>query len=299
MGLDVIGYVATEHDQADMGDLPRLADMESFLATSQAGHCDQLWIALPMRAEDSIRRLVNAVGDAPTTIRLIPDLFGHQLLNQHATELAGIPVITLRSSRITGYARIAKAAEDRLLAALILLLISPLMLLLALGVKLSSPGPVLFRQKRHGLGGREVEVWKFRSMRLHREDDGIVTQATRHDPRVTPFGRFLRACSLDELPQFFNVLQGSMSIVGPRPHAVEHNQYYTTLVQHYMRRHHVKPGITGWAQVNGARGQTDTVEKMAMRVEYDLYYIRNWSIALDLRIIALTAIRGFFNKNAY
>jgi Undecaprenyl-phosphate glucose phosphotransferase len=299
MGLDVVGYVATEHDQVDMGDLPRLADMESFLATAQAGRCDQLWIALPMRAEDSIRRLVNAVGDAPTTIRLIPDLFGHQLLNQHATELAGIPVITLRSSRITGYARIAKAAEDRLLAGLIVLLISPLLLLLALGVKLSSPGPVLFRQKRHGLGGREVEVWKFRSMRLHREADGTVTQATRHDPRVTPFGRFLRACSLDELPQFFNVLQGSMSIVGPRPHAIEHNQYYTALVQHYMRRHHVKPGITGWAQINGARGETDTVEKMAMRVEYDLYYIRNWSIALDLRIIALTAIRGFFNKNAY
>ena len=192
-----------------------------------------------------------------------------------------------------------KGIEDRVLALLILIAISPLMVLLALGVKLSSSGPVLFRQKRHGLDCKAIEVWKFRSMRLHQENAGEVTQATRDDPRVTRFGRFLRRTSLDELPQFFNVLQGTMSIVGPRPHAVEHNDHYKSIVQNYMQRHRVKPGITGWAQVNGLRGETDTVEKMARRVEYDLYYMQNWSVLFDLRIVAMTIFKGFIGKAVY
>ena len=194
--------------------------------------------------------------------------------------------------------QLVKRAEDLLLASLILALISPLMLAVALGVKLSSPGPVLFRQRRNGLDGREIMVWKFRSMRT--QDNGpVVKQATRGDPRITPFGAFIRRTSLDELPQFFNVLQGSMSIVGPRPHAVAHNDEYRELVQAYMVRHKVKPGITGWAQVNGHRGETDTLDKMRARVEYDLEYLRHWSLGLDLRIIARTVGLVLGDRHAY
>ena len=198
-----------------------------------------------------------------------------------------------------GVNRFIKAAEDRILATLILVAISPLMLFIALGVKLSSPGPVLFKQKRHGWDGKPIKVYKFRTMRVHEEEEGKITQARRSDPRVTPFGAFLRRTSLDELPQFFNVLQGRMSIVGPRPHAVEHNEFYKEQVEAYMQRHRVKPGITGWAQINGWRGETDTLEKMRKRVEYDLYYIENWSLWFDLKIIFLTLFKGFVNKNAY
>ncbi len=168
-----------------------------------------------------------------------------------------------------------------------------------MGVKFSSPGPVLFRQKRQGWDGRHFTVYKFRSMVVHREGSGQLTQASKGDARVTPLGAFLRRTSLDELPQFFNVLQGTMSIVGPRPHAIEHNEQYKDLVDDYMLRHKVKPGITGWAQINGWRGETDTIEKMRKRVEYDLYYIENWSLWFDLRIILLTVFKGFIDRNAY
>ncbi|HIE54086.1 MAG TPA: exopolysaccharide biosynthesis polyprenyl glycosylphosphotransferase, partial [Chromatiaceae bacterium] len=170
---------------------------------------------------------------------------------------------------------------------------------IAMGVKLSSPGPVLFKQKRHGWDGKPIRIYKFRTMKVHEEKEGQVTQAKRGDPRITPFGAFLRRTSLDELPQFFNVLQGRMSIVGPRPHAIEHNELYKDQVDAYMQRHRVKPGITGWAQVNGWRGETNTLEKMEKRVEYDLYYIENWSLWFDLKIIFLTLFRGFVHKNAY
>ncbi|MCK6390428.1 MAG: exopolysaccharide biosynthesis polyprenyl glycosylphosphotransferase, partial [Azonexus sp.] len=172
------------------------------------------------------------------------------------------------------------------------------MLLIALGVKLTSPGPVLFRQRRYGLNGKIVEILKFRSMTVC-EDGSEVVQATRGDARVTPLGKFLRRTSLDELPQFFNVLQGTMSVVGPRPHAVAHNEQYRKLIRGYMLRHKVKPGITGWAQINGWRGETDTLEKMEMRVKHDLAYVQNWSLWLDFKIIVLTIFRGFRNKNAY
>src|SRR6185312_15141705 len=180
-----------------------------------------------------------------------------------------------------------KRGSDIVLGSLILVLIAPLLAAIALGVKLSSPGPVLFRQRRYGLDGREIVVYKFRSMTVA-EDGAVVRQATRNDARVTPFGAFMRRTSLDELPQFFNVLQGRMSIVGPRPHAVAHNEEYRRLIKAYMVRHKVKPGITGWAQVNGHRGETDTIEKMQARVEYDLEYLRNWSLGLDLQIIVRT-----------
>ena len=196
-------------------------------------------------------------------------------------------------------ARIAKRLEDVVIGGLIFLMILPLCALIALAIKLTSPGPVLFKQYRTGINGRNFKVYKFRSMVVHAESKGQVTQATKRDARVTRIGAFLRRTSLDELPQFFNVLQGRMSIVGPRPHALAHNEYYKDLVESYMQRHKVKPGITGWAQVNGLRGETDTVEKMQARVEHDLWYIDNWSLWLDLKIILLTVFKGFMNPNAY
>ncbi len=191
-----------------------------------------------------------------------------------------------------------KRFEDLVLSSLILLLISPVLLAVAIGVKLSSPGPIIFKQNRYGLDGKPIQVWKFRSMRVM-DNGSHVQQATKGDPRVTRFGAFIRRTSLDELPQFFNVLQGSMSIVGPRPHAVAHNEQYRTIVNRYMLRHKVKPGITGWAQINGWRGETDTLDKMEKRVQFDLDYIHRWSLWFDLKIVFLTIFKGFVGKNAY
>ena len=260
---------------------------------------DEVWIAVPLERSDRLREVLDRLRHSTANVRYVPDLFGLFLLNHGLSEILDMPMIDLTSSPMAGGNRLAKAIEDRGLALLILLLISPLMLTIALGVKLSSPGPVFFRQRRHGWDGREIEVWKFRSMRSHREERGRVSQARRDDPRVTRFGAFLRRTSLDELPQFINVLQGRMSIVGPRPHAVEHNEIFKDMIQGYMLRHKVKPGITGWAQVNGWRGETDTVDKMKRRIEHDLYYIENWSLSFDLKIIFLTLFRGFVHKNAY
>jgi putative colanic acid biosynthesis UDP-glucose lipid carrier transferase len=198
-----------------------------------------------------------------------------------------------------GPARFIKRTEDILIGGLISLLILPVCLGIAIAIKATSPGPVVFKQYRTGINGKKFKVYKFRSMVVHQEHNGDVTQAKKNDARITPIGAFLRRTSLDELPQFFNVLQGRMSLVGPRPHALAHNEYYKDLVESYMQRHKVKPGITGWAQVNGYRGETDTLDKMQKRVEYDLWYIDNWSLWLDLKIIFLTVFKGFINKNAY
>jgi len=190
-----------------------------------------------------------------------------------------------------------KRFQDILLTTIILVIILLPMIAIAIAIKVTSGGPVLFKQRRYGIDGQEINVWKFRTMRVM-ENDGEIKQAKKNDPRVTKLGLFLRQTSLDELPQFFNVLQGSMSIVGPRPHAVSHNEQYRQLIKGYMHRHAVKPGITGWAQINGWRGETDTLGKMEKRIEYDLWYIRHWSLWLDLRIILLTIIRGFYNDKA-
>src|SRR5690606_32379061 len=220
------------------------------------------------------------------------------LLNHSITEVAGLPVLNLSATPMEGVNGLLKALEDRVLAALILLLIWPVMVAIAIGIKLSSPGPVIFKQHRYGLRGNKIEVWKFRTMTVCENDDNV-TQAKRNDPRVTRFGAFLRRTSLDELPQLFNVLQGRMSLVGPRPHAVAHNEQYRKLIGRYMLRHTVKPGITGLAQINGWRGETDSLDKMQKRVEYDLYYIENWSLWLDLKIIFLTLFKGLRHPNAY
>jgi putative colanic acid biosynthesis UDP-glucose lipid carrier transferase len=209
-----------------------------------------------------------------------------------------VPVVGLTVTPFTGVNGLVKRISDIVLSGLILLMISPVLAALAVGVKLSSPGPIIFRQRRTGLDGEVIEVYKFRSMTA--QDNGaVVKQATRNDSRITPFGAFIRKTSLDELPQFVNVLQGRMSIVGPRPHAVAHNEQYRKIVTAYMARHKVKPGITGWAQVNGLRGETDTLDKMARRVEYDLEYLRNWSLGLDLLIIARTVKLVFLDRSAY
>jgi putative colanic acid biosynthesis UDP-glucose lipid carrier transferase len=298
-GIRVLGWFQTQAEFGARPALPRLGDIDQLADWVDAHHVNQVWIALPMSEQARIERILAALEHSTADIKFVPDLLGLQLINHSVEQVAGLPVINLRASPFDGDARLLKAIEDRVLAALILLLIAPLLAAIAIGVKLSSRGPVLFRQPRHGRDGRVIEVWKFRSMCVHAEAQGQVTQATRHDSRVTPFGRFLRSSSLDELPQFINVLQGTMSIVGPRPHAVAHNHHYKDVVDNYMQRHRVKPGITGWAQVNGLRGETDTLDKMAARVEYDLYYLQNWSLSFDLKIIAMTVLKGFIGKNAY
>lgn len=298
-GIRVVGWFDVPGHGGDLRDTPRLGNLAALAEFIELQHVNQVWITLPMSAERDIARILDALSHSTADIKFVPDLLGLQLLNHSVEQVAGLPVINLRASPFDGDARLLKAIEDRVLASLILVLIAPLLAAIAVGVKLSSPGPVLFRQKRHGLDGKVIDVWKFRSMRVHAEAKGTVTQATKHDSRVTTFGRFMRRTSLDELPQFFNVLQGTMSIVGPRPHACEHNHQYKTQVELYMQRHRVKPGITGWAQVNGLRGETDTLDKMDRRVQADLYYMQHWSVLLDLRIIVMTVVKGFLGRNAY
>ncbi|MDM7219684.1 exopolysaccharide biosynthesis polyprenyl glycosylphosphotransferase, partial [Klebsiella pneumoniae] len=199
---------------------------------------------------------------------------------------------------LNGINMVFKRVEDVFFSIIILFLISPVLAVIALLIKLTSPGPILFKQIRYGMDGKAIKVWKFRSMKVMENDDRVI-QATKNDTRVTKVGGFLRKTSLDELPQFINVLFGSMSIVGPRPHAVAHNEQYRKLIQGYMLRHKVKPGITGLAQVNGWRGETDTLDKMEKRIDYDLEYIRTWNIVLDIKIIFLTVFKGFIGKTAY
>jgi len=278
---------------------PHLGAIDSLSGYVEANGVKQVWLAPGEGNAGWAGDVLEALQYSTADIKYVPNVFEQKLFNGSVELLNDLPVINLRSSPLDGEARVIKGLEDRVLALLILTLVMPVMALIAIGVKLSSPGPVLFKQKRHGLDCRPIEVWKFRSMGIHAEVAGEVKQATLEDPRVTRFGRLLRRTSLDELPQFFNVIQGTMSIVGPRPHAVEHNDYYKNIVQNYMQRHRMKPGITGWAQVNGLRGETDTVDKMSRRVDFDLYYLQNWSVLFDLRIIAMTLARGFIGKAAY
>ncbi len=265
----------------------------------QKEEIDELWLALPLRDEEAVKTILYELRHHTIAIRLVLDIFGLGLLKHSITQVDRFSMLDLNSSPMVGMNRIIKAFEDRALAAIILILISPVFLLVALAVKLSSSGPIFFKQLRHGWDGRIIKIYKFRTMILHQEQKDQVTQASSNDQRVTPLGRFLRRTSLDELPQFINVLQGRMSIVGPRPHALQHNEFYKDSINAYMQRHKVKPGITGWAQINGWRGETETLEKMKKRIEFDLYYIENWSPFFDLQIIFLTFLKGFVNRNAY
>ncbi|WP_406828065.1 undecaprenyl-phosphate glucose phosphotransferase [Microbulbifer sp. ARAS458-1] len=278
--------------------VPVLGDLDEAVAAAKAGELDLVYITLPMREELRIAEILHAFADSTVTVHVATDLFVNNLLHARFYQVGGTSLLSVHDTPIEGINSWLKRMEDLVLSSLILLLISPLMLVIAAAVKLTSKGPVIFKQHRYGLDGRPIKVWKFRSMTTQDNGDKVV-QAKKGDTRITPVGAFLRRTSLDELPQFINVLQGRMSIVGPRPHAVAHNEQYRAVVNGYMLRHKVKPGITGWAQVNGWRGETDTVEKMSKRVEHDLQYIRNWSLWLDIRIVWMTLFKGFVSSNAY
>ena len=259
---------------------------------------DLIYLTMPIASEPRLMNLLDELSDTTASVYFIPDIFLFDLIQARMDTIGGLPVLAVCETPFFGINALVKRLSDIVLATLILILIAPVMLAIAIGVKATSPGPVLFLQRRYGLDGREILVYKFRSMTVA-EDGAVVTQATRNDQRVTPFGAFLRRSSLDELPQFINVLQGRMSIVGPRPHAVAHNEQYRKLIKSYMVRHKVRPGITGWAQVNGLRGETDTIDKMKARIEYDLDYLRHWSLKLDLQIIWRTIFVVFAKQNAY
>jgi len=279
--------------------IPILQGIDSLPEKIEDGHVQEVWIALPLKAESLIQRTVDVVGETTATIRFIPDAFAMRLHQHRVSEIHGFPMFDLSASRIVGFNRLVKEVLDRTVAAVFLLLGGPVYLLIALLVKLSSPGPVFFRQQRHGWDGKLVTIYKFRTMRVHETPKDRPDQVGRKDPRVTKIGSFLRRTSLDEIPQFINVLQGRMSIVGPRPHPIELNDAFRTRIRQYMRRHKVKPGITGLAQVSGWRGETDSLQKMRKRVQYDLYYIENWSLGMDVRIMGLTLLKGFVHPNAF
>jgi putative colanic acid biosysnthesis UDP-glucose lipid carrier transferase len=257
-----------------------------------------VYIAMPMSRQQRMVELIEALGDTAASVYFVPDLLAFDLMQPRVVDVGGIPVYSVRDTPMHGTNALLKRAIDLGLGVVGLLLLFPVMLVIAAAVRVSSPGPALFRQRRYGLDGEEIVVYKFRTMTTAAEHHAV-TQATRQDARVTAVGRLLRRTSLDELPQLLNVLEGNMSIVGPRPHAVAHNEQYRQLIGGYMIRHKVRPGITGWAQVNGWRGETDTVDKMRRRVEHDLEYLRNWSVWLDLKIILRTVRTVLSARNAY
>ena len=271
---------------------------DELVDAARRGEVDLVYIALPPRAEPRTAELIRRLSDTTASVYLAYDFGGFDLLRADWSKMGDIPVMSVVENPFQGAEGMLKRVEDIILGSVILMMIAVPMLLVALGVKLTSPGPVFFRQRRYGLNGEEIRVLKFRTMTVC-EDGPVVQQAQKNDQRITPFGAFLRRTSLDELPQFLQVITGTMSIVGPRPHAVAHNEQYRSLIPGYMLRHKVKPGITGWAQVNGWRGETDTLDKMEKRVEYDLDYIRKWGLAFDLQIIAMTVRQVLGHRNAY
>jgi len=274
--------------------LGKTAELTSFV---QKHNVNTIYLSLPMARQPRIVSLLEELKDTTASIYFVPDIFITDLIQGRMNSVDGMPVVAVRETPLTGYDGLIKRVADFCFAILILILISPIMLFIALGIKFSSHGPIIFKQRRYGLDGKEILIYKFRSMSVC-EDDDQIKQAQKDDQRVTKFGAFLRKTSLDEFPQFINVLQGRMSIVGPRPHAIAHNEMYRKLITGYMIRHKVRPGITGWAQVNGLRGETDTLEKMQARIDYDIDYLRNYSPKLDMYIIFMTAITLIRGQNS-
>lgn len=273
-------------------------NIDDALKLAKHRNVKNVYVALPMEAAKRIKQILNAFADSNAHVHIVPDFFTFDLMHSRWKNIGNVVTLSVHDTPFRGFSSMIKRFEDVVLSLAIIAMISPVLLLVAIGVKLSSPGPVIFKQDRYGLDGNKIKVWKFRSMSAT-DNGSVVKQATKNDPRITRFGAFLRRTSLDELPQFFNVLTGQMSIVGPRPHAVAHNEEYRGLIDKYMLRHQVKPGITGWAQINGYRGETDTLDKMEKRVEYDLTYIQNWTLWLDIKIVYLTIFKGFTGKTAY
>lgn len=295
LGLEVVGIYSARKNMTD--ELYK-GDYNDLLKEVKKGNIDRVYLEIEMKDNQQLDWLIKELADTTCSVLFIPDIFTYNILHSRIEDINGIPVVPIFESPFSGTNKILKRIEDILFSAIILILITPLLCVISIAVKKSSPGPVFFKQTRYGVDGKPIKVWKFRTMKVM-EDDHKVIQATKNDPRITRVGNFLRRTSLDELPQFINVFTGSMSIVGPRPHAVSHNEEYRKLITGYMLRHKVKPGITGWAQINGWRGETDTLHKMQKRIEFDLEYIRNWSLFFDLKIIILTVFKGFIGKNVY
>ena len=300
LGVRVAGFFddrsAERVDASASGDI--LGNLEQLVEYTKRNRVDMIYIALPMASQPRIMKICHELCDTTASIYFAPDIFLFDLIQARMESIGGIPVLAVCETPFHGVPALLKRASDIVIASAFLIAAAPLMLAIAAAIKFTSPGPAMFRQRRYGLDGQEIVVYKFRSMTVM-EDGGVVRQASRNDNRVTPLGAFLRRTSLDELPQFINVLQGRMSVVGPRPHAVAHNEMYRKLIRGYMIRHKVRPGITGLAQVNGLRGETETVEKMKARIEYDLDYLRHWSLKLDLQIIWRTIFVVLKKQNAY
>lgn len=299
LGVDPIGYFDAEHEgDEDAPPLPWLGEIADAVAYVKNNPVDVVFLGLDMAESPAVRELMEALQDSTVSIYFIPDskLFG--VPGVQVTEMVGVPLLVVAETPFIGLSHTLKRMMDIVISVTLLLALTPVLISVAIAVKLSSPGPIVFRQKRYGVGGKEIDVYKFRSMRVT-PPSAVVKQAKPNDDRITRVGKFIRKSSLDELPQFINVLQGSMSIVGPRPHAVQHNELYRKLIPGYMLRHKVKPGITGWAQVNGLRGETETIDKMRRRIQHDLVYISHWSVSFDIQIILRTIFLVFKDTNAY
>lgn len=284
-----------------VAEYPVRGDVDDLLVFIRSNRVDEIIVAVPWRDDRNIREITAKLQTVAADVKLCPEEISLELPHLGYGEVAGIPMLKLSERPLSGWSVFAKGLEDRILGTLLLVAFSPLFLVVAIAIKLNSKGPILFIQKRYGFNNNEFSVLKFRTMRAAPEptpQDGVV-QAQRADPRVTGVGRFLRRTSLDELPQLVNVVRGEMSLVGPRPHAIAHNEEYATVINEYLSRHRVKPGITGWAQINGFRGETQTLDLMRQRVQHDLYYIENWSVLFDLRILVMTLFVGFIHRNAY
>lgn len=298
MGLNVTGYFSDSSEENllqsvdNCSCLGKLSDLAAYI---HKNHVDEVWIVLPLSQGEDLKLTMNGLKFAMNQIRLVPDTLGFQIINNSTTQIAGIPVINIAETPMHGIFQLLKLIEDKLISAIILLLISPIMIVIAILVKFSSPGPVFYRQERVSMNGKTFEMLKFRSMPVDTESKSGPTWASKGEVRATWVGQFLRSTSLDELPQFINVLKGDMSIVGPRPERPIFVERFKDEIPGYMQKHLVKAGITGWAQVNGWRGDTSLKE----RINHDLYYIRNWSILFDLKIIFLTLFKGFVHQNAY
>lgn len=300
LGFYCIGFF-DDRKPDRLPDMPQqhlVGSVAEAVSMARQGNLAKVYICLPMLAEKRIAEIISLLGDTTADVFMVPDFLLKNLMHARIGNVGNVDTLSVFESPVFGFQSFYKRSFDLLFSAAVLLLISPLLLCIAVLIKLTSIGPVLFRQDRYGLDGKKIGVYKFRTMKVM-ENGGAVKQATRGDSRITPLGAVLRRTSLDELPQFFNVLLGQMSVVGPRPHAVAHNEEYRKQVAYYMLRHKVRPGITGWAQINGWRGETDTLEKMEMRVKYDLEYIRNWSLLFDINIVFKTVFKGFIDKNAY
>lgn len=302
LGLRVMGFY-DDRPEARTGSLPadlnqRLGNLDEMTQAAKDGRISKIFLTLPMRAESRLKNVLEQLSDTTASVYLVPDFFVFQLLHSRWTDVQGLPVVSIYENPFYGVDGILKRVTDVALASVATLLLALPMLAIAIAVRLSSPGPIFFRQRRYGLDGHEILVWKFRTMRVC-ENGSDFRQATKEDPRVTKVGAFLRKTSLDELPQLFNVLSGSMSLVGPRPHATAQNETYRTQIQGYMLRHKVKPGITGLAQVSGYRGETETLDKMEGRVHHDHRYIREWTWWLDLQIMLRTFLVVLKQDNAY